>query len=180
MVTFYEKYQDDPEMLVARADREGNLELLKKIFIEEKRLNILSISQKENWNSLHSALLLCGSDYPKKEIIQFYIDNGVDVNAQDMYRMTPLHYAMRGKNVDAAIALLNAGADPNIEDIDNSTPLAYINGMPKELTLLSLMLEKGGDVHHFNGQHGILEGIKKYRINNPDFKPVIELMEKYA
>ncbi|THA02382.1 ankyrin repeat domain-containing protein [Rodentibacter pneumotropicus] len=180
MNDYYEKYKDVPEMLVARADREGNLELLKEIFIDEKKLDILSVSQKERWNSLHSALLLCEVDHPKKEVIQFYIDNGVDINAQDIYGMTPLHYAMRGKNVDAAIALLNAGADPNIEDIDTSTPLAYINGMPKELALLSLMLEKGGNVHHFNGQHGILEGIKKYRINNPDFKPVIELMEKYA
>ncbi len=42
-------------------------------------------------------------------VVEFYIKHGVDVNAQDCYGMTPLHYAMRAKNVDAAIALLNAG-----------------------------------------------------------------------
>ena len=76
--------------------------------------------------------------------------------------------------------MLNAGADPNIPDRDNATALAYINGMPEEIELLKLMLEKGGDVHFNNGQHGILEGIKKYSSEDPKFKPVIELMEKYA
>ena len=131
----------------------------------------------EKWNYLHR--ILCYSK-PKKELVQFYIDNGVDVKAQDMYGMTPLHYAMRDKNVDAAIVLLNAGADPNIPDRDHATALAYINGMPEEIELLKLMLEKGGDVHFNNGQHEILEGIKKYRSEDPKFKPVIELMEKYA
>ena len=131
----------------------------------------------EKWNYLHR--ILCYSK-PKKELVQFYIDNGVDVKAQDMYGMTPLHYAMQEKNVEGAIALLNAGADPNIPDRDNATALAYINGMPEEIELLKLMLEKGGDVHFNNGQHEILEGIKKYSSEDPKFKPVIELMEKYA
>ena len=42
------------------------------------------------------------------------------------------------------------------------------------------MLDNGGDVDFFTGQHGILEGIKKYRSQDPKFKPVIELMEKYS
>ena len=76
--------------------------------------------------------------------------------------------------------MLNAGADPNIPDRDHAIALAYICGMPEEIELLKLMLEKGGDVHFNNGQHEILEGIKKYRSEDPKFKPVIELMEKYA
>ena len=139
--------------------------------------DIKKITDLEKWNYLHR--ILCYSK-PKKELVQFYIDNGVDVKAQDMHGMTPLHYAMRDKNVDAAIVLLNAGADPNIPDRDNAIALAYICGMPEEIELLRLMLEKGGDVHFNNGQHEILEGIKKYRSEDPKFKPVIELMEKYA
>lgn len=162
---------------IVEAYANNDLELLEDIFVRKKIADPLLVTDMEKWNYLHRSLLYF---HPSVDIIELFIKLGIDVNAQDIYGMTPLHYAMQGKNVDAAIALLNAGADPNIEDIDTSTPLAYINGMPKELALLSLMLEKGGNVHHFNGQHGILEGIKKYRINNPDFKPVIELMEKYA
>ncbi|HDZ6726913.1 TPA: ankyrin repeat domain-containing protein, partial [Mannheimia haemolytica] len=92
----------------------------------------------------------------------------------------PLHYAMRAKNVDAAIALLNAGADPNIPNQDNLIPLRMCIRYPERLDLLELMLKKGGDVHYFNGQFELIEGMRKYNGNKPEFKAVIELLEKYA
>ena len=165
------------EEKIVEANFDNDLTVLRDIFLEKKLADIKKITDLEKWNYLHR--ILCYSK-PKKELVQFYIDNGVDVKAQDMYGMTPLHYAMREKNIEGAIALLNAGADPNIPDRDNAIALAYICGMPEEIELLKLMLEKGGDVHFNNGQHEILEGIKKYRSENPKFKPVIELMEKYA
>ena len=165
------------EEKIVEANFDNDLTVLRDIFLEKKLADIKKITDLEKWNYLHR--ILCYSK-PKKELVQFYIDNGVDVKAQDMYGMTPLHYAMQEKNVEGAIALLNAGADPNIPDRDHATALAYINGMPEEIELLKLMLEKGGDVHFNNGQHEILEGIKKYRSEDPKFKPVIELMEKYA
>ncbi|WP_410522814.1 ankyrin repeat domain-containing protein [Pasteurella multocida] len=30
-------------------------------------------------------------------VVNFYIENGVEISTQDMYGMTPLHYAMRAK-----------------------------------------------------------------------------------
>lgn len=30
-------------------------------------------------------------------VVNFYIENGVEISPQDMYGMTPLHYAMRTK-----------------------------------------------------------------------------------
>ena len=165
------------EEKIVEANFDNDLTVLRDIFLEKKLADIKKITDLEKWNYLHR--ILCYSK-PKKELVQFYIDNGVDVKAQDMYGMTPLHYAMREKNIEGAIALLNAGADPNIPDRDNAIALAYICGMPEEIELLKLMLEKGGDVHFNNGQHEILEGIKKYSSEDPKFKPVIELMEKYA
>ena len=165
------------EEKIVEANFDNDLTVLRDIFLEKKLADIKKITDLEKWNYLHR--ILCYSK-PKKELVQFYIDNGVDVKAQDMYGMTPLHYAMQEKNVEGAIALLNAGADPNIPDRDNAIALAYICGMPEEIELLKLMLEKGGDVHFNNGQHEILEGIKKYSSEDPKFKPVIELMEKYA
>ena len=174
---FQELYDNDPELRVTVANRKGDLQLLEETFFVKKELNILDITPKEKWNWLHR----CNSSFAAPlSVMEFYIKHGVEINVQDMYGMTPLHYAMREKNVEGAIALLNAGADPNIPDRDNATALAYINGMPEEIELLKLMLEKGGDVHFNNGQHGILEGIKKYSSEDPKFKPVIELMEKYA
>ncbi|WP_337790815.1 ankyrin repeat domain-containing protein [Mannheimia pernigra] len=113
-------------------------------------------------------------------MIEHLISKGLDVNAQDCYGMTPLHYAMRSRNVDAVIALLNAGADPNIENKDQVIPLSMIGAVPKELELIELMLKKGGNVHYFNGQFELIEGMKKYNGNKPEFKAVIELLEKYS
>ena len=75
--------------------------------------------------------------------MEFYIKHGVEINAQDMYGMTPLHYALRSKNIDAAIALLKAGANPNLPNERGITPLSYINGFPERLDLLQLMLDNG-------------------------------------
>ena len=119
-------------------------------------------------------------NYIPENTIRYFINHGVSVNAQDCYGMTPLHYAMRSKNAEAAKILLGAGANPNIPDRDLVTPLAYINGMPERLDLLEVMLKNGGDMHFFNGDHGILEGIKKYRNNDPRFHPVIEMMKKFS
>ncbi|WP_232507540.1 ankyrin repeat domain-containing protein [Neisseria weixii] len=69
------------------------------------------------------------------------MDKGVAVNAQDCYGMTPLHYALRVQNADAAIALLEAGADPNIPNIDNLRPLSMVGYTKDRLDVLELMLK---------------------------------------
>ncbi|WP_314776278.1 ankyrin repeat domain-containing protein [Cardiobacterium hominis] len=172
-------YQEDLDMQIVVANREGDTPFLEKIFLVDKKEDILKVTRSSHWNWLHRLLLTPRPDYAPVASVNFYIRHGVPVNARDCYKNTPLHYAMRAKNVAAARALLEAGADPNIPDRDGATPLAYINGMPQELELLQLMLDKGADVNFFTGQHGILEGIKKYSSNDPRFTAVIEMMEKY-
>ena len=58
----------------------------------------------ESWNWLHTALMDFNKEMPPRESIEYLIDKGVDVNAQDCYCMTPLHYAMRKESVGAAMA----------------------------------------------------------------------------
>ena len=42
--------------------------------------------------------------------------------------------------------------------------LTHINGVPKRLNLLRLMVDKGGDVNIDTGNGGILEKIKKCKV----------------
>lgn len=156
---------------------EADFAALDKLFSVDADIN--KITENDKWSWLHKALLGFDSQKPPRESIEYLIRHGLDVNAQDRYGMTPLHYAMRSKNVAAATALLEAGANPNIPNIENVTPLACIGGMPEQLGLLKLMLDKGGDVNYFNGQHGLLEGLKKYGSDIPHFPEVIALMEQY-
>ncbi|MGX2957686.1 ankyrin repeat domain-containing protein [Ursidibacter sp. B-7004-1] len=179
MNSLYEKYKDDPSMLVAIADSEGDIRLLEDIFLYKKKLAFSYITPLERWNWLHKCNLNSYAPAPLS-VVEFYIKNGVEVNAQDMYGMTPLHYAMRSKNVDAAIALLNAGADPNIPNQDNLIPLRMCIRYPDRLDLLELMLKNGGNVHYFNGQDYLLEGLKDFKGNDPLYQAFFEKMEEYA
>ena len=111
------------EEKIAEAEELGDIAFLQKAESEGK-LDPFRISPDEKWNSLHRANIWNPSS---PETIRFYIDKGVPVNAQDIYGMTPLHYAMRAENGDAAMVLLEAGADPNIETYEHkSIPLSMI------------------------------------------------------
>lgn len=138
------------------------------------------VTPVENWNWLHTALMNFNKEMPPRKSIEYLIENDIDVNAQDCYCMTPLHYAMRKENVGAAMALLEAGSNPNAANLKNIIPLAYINGQPEELELLKLMLDKGGDVHFYNGYETILEGVKKHSLTNKKLLSVVDMMQKYA
>ena len=175
------KYQNDIGMAVTWAGSFGDVKLLNKLSASGK-YNPLFVTPVENWNYLHKCNLNSGSPYPL-DVVKFYIDKGVPVNAQDIYGMTPLHYAMEAENGDAAMVLLEAGADPNIETYaDQGFPLAMIGGIPDRLAVLKAMLDKGADVHHpvKNVNMSLLDFMKTYFSDDQSLKPVIALMEQYA
>ncbi|MGX2948773.1 ankyrin repeat domain-containing protein [Frederiksenia canicola] len=165
------------EELIVEANSKDNINFLNEVFLDKKIADIKKITEFDQWNYLHR--ILCYFN-PSLDLVRFYIDNGLDINAQDKYGMTPLHYAMRSKNVDAAIALLKAGADPNIPNQDNLIPLRMCIRYPDRLDLLELMLKNGGNVHYFNGQDYLLEGLKDFKGNDPMYKAFFEKMEEYA
>lgn len=159
----------------------GDLELLDSIFQNEDR-DVMEITESEHWNWLHKALLGFDADRPPVNIINYLIGKGVDVNAQDIYGMAPLHYALRSKNAEAAIALLKAGANPNLPNRDNLIPLRMAIAFPERLDMLELMLKNGGNVHYFNGKDYLLEAIKAFKGNDPDpkYAKFIHKLEEYA
>ncbi|TNH20982.1 ankyrin repeat domain-containing protein [Testudinibacter sp. TR-2022] len=178
--SFEERYQELYEksftLQATEANGDGDLTLLNKLFFEEKKLDILEKTPKEKWNWLHRCNLLSAAPL---SVVQFYIDHGVEVNAQDMYGMTPLHYAMRSKNAAAAIALLNAGADPNIPNRDGLIPLSMIGYIREHLDVLELMLKNGGNVHYeYQNEGSVLERYKP-RDNETRNIAIYDMMLKY-
>ncbi|MPW70633.1 hypothetical protein CPI02_02635 [Moraxella catarrhalis] len=157
----------------------GNITLAENLLKQHPQHNLLAVnSDKKNW--LHKVTDSMNPDEPPPVTISYLINQGIPINAQDVYGMTPLHYAMRSKNADAAIALLEAGADPNIPNRDNVIPLAMIGMIPKRLDVLELMLKKGGNVHFYNGHYEVLQLLELFWSHDKDYIPVIEMMKQYA
>ena len=137
-------YENDIGMQIARANSEGDIAFLKEMS-DTGKFDPCCTTDSAKWNYLHMANMNSYSPAPLSTM-HFYLDKGVEVNAQDCYGMTPLHYAMQAKNGDAALALLDAGANPNIPNRDNVIPLGMMGAMPHRLDVLKKMLENGGDV----------------------------------
>lgn len=158
----------------------GNIKEGAKL-MEENNFDYLEVSPEDKWNWLHQLLMGFTDRPPSLEAIQFFIDKGVPVNAQDGYGKTPLLYAMRAFNTEAAILLLENGADPNIHDKQNEYPLSTIGIMPDKLKLLTLMLEKGADVNREGRGYGtILEGYDPDKYGDESTRDIYEIMKKYA
>lgn len=55
----------------------------------------------------------------RKEIMGFLIEKGAEVDAVGgELNATPLHWATRQGHLDAAVILMNAGADPTLRDAE--------------------------------------------------------------
>ena len=174
-------YKNDFGMQISRANRLGDIDFLQNAE-KEKLYDPLQITPSEKWNYLHRINIYNPSP---PATVRFYLDRGVEVNAQDIYGMTPLHYAMRAKNGDAALLLLQAGADPNIPNERGTIPLAMIGHIPDRLDVLKAMLEAGGNVGYINpnGHKTVLEAYRFYEqpeYFEPAYQPIIRMMEEYA
>lgn len=157
----------------------GNITLAENLLKQHPQHNLLAInSDKKNW--LHKVTDSMNPDEPPPVTISYLINQGIPINAQDVYGMTPLHYAMRSKNADAAIALLEAGADPNIPNKDGLRPLSMVGYTKDRLDVLELMLKKGGNVHFYNGHYEVLQLLELFWSHDKDYTPVIEMMKQYA
>ena len=76
--------------------------------------------------------------FNRTDIVKRLLHEGPDVNRQDRYKDTPLHYAARNNYNEVARLLVDNGADINISNDDNQTPL---DEMPKGSEVESLLLQ---------------------------------------
>ena len=87
------------------------------------------------------------------EVLQAIISHGLDVNATNKGNVTALMIACEKGNKDAMNVLLNAGADPDIADIDGDACLQYAARSCKCTAVLQAIISHGADVNATNKEN---------------------------
>jgi uncharacterized protein len=106
-------------------------------------------TEYDQWNLLHKAMVSVGEP-PNPEVIRHLIGLGVDVNAKDRRRWTPLHFAARTKSAPVVKLLIEAGAELDAEDDEGITPLRQsILCYPWNLEVIELFLAAGAKTERF-------------------------------
>lgn len=156
---------------------EGDIRKAEELF--NSGVDIFRVTESK-WNWLHQVLMGIPSKTPASSI-KYLIDKGVSPTAKDYYGMTPLHYAMRGKNVEAAKILLEAGADPNARDIKGGLiPFKMACSIyPFNKELVVLFLQYGADIYITDNVTGdpYLDMLNKSKIKERE--EVRDFLNKY-
>ena len=84
-----------------------------------------------------------------KEIVEFLIEKGADVNANNIANETPLHYAAAMRHKEVVGLLIARGAILNSGTLDGSTPLHYAANFGNPETV-RILIEKGAKINSRN------------------------------
>jgi ankyrin repeat protein len=168
-------------------------ELIEYFLSQGVNINTKGNSQNGGDATILYLASMCGD----KEIIEFLIGKGAEVDARIMGGTTPLFMAALGGNKEAAKVLIAYGAHVNARDDSNNTPL-YLPllmssispaTMKGRLEVIEILLANGADVNTRNKQQyaplfyaiiglGPLQNDPEY---NATYKAIIEaLLEKGA
>ena len=76
------------------------------------------------------------------------VQNGANVNAKSTIGLTPLHWAMIGKNVNICEMLISSGADPNAQTARSNGKLVplHVAIMARSIEIVKLLLDNNANV----------------------------------
>ncbi len=107
------------------------------------------------------ALLVgCGSsniwqDFSNGDVsaVQKHINSGVNLDARDALRRTPLYYAVYNEHLKIAGLLVENGANVNVKHIANKTPL-HLAAELGNMQMVRLLLKAGAKVNALDSDRG--------------------------
>ena len=73
-----------------------------------------------------------------------------NVDTQDKYKKTALHYAATNNRLDIVQKLVDEKANLEVEDDDGNTPIHYVVEQPEHYAIAKLLVQKGVSLKHKN------------------------------
>ena len=133
----------------------GNYELTKilldRVPSSTRRSRLLEatvLTELEAQRPRHLASIHLAALHGHKELVELFLDHGVDVNARNNKNDTPALWAARGNHVDTVRLLIRRTADLQLENDKGSTPL-YWAVRYGFVELVRVLLDEGrADVGH--------------------------------
>ncbi len=150
---FVDEFGNTDFMLAVKAN---NFKVAKYLFEHNK----YDINQKNN--NGENALLLCEYGnrgwldqyhYVKPDMVEFLVDQGIEVNIKDEEGNTPLIKACYGNNSLIVKKLLEAGAEVNGKNNKGETPISIIAREFGLSYVLYFLIKAGADINERN-QYG--------------------------
>jgi len=150
----------------------GNLDEFDRLVAEG--VSPAYITPSEGWNYLHRAFLIIDRS-PPVSMVERLVSLGVDVNAADSFRNTPLHYAVNQKTPEAdniVKVLVAAGANVNVLNQRLISPLRQsIGKLPIHLDIVRTLLTAGADAHEkAAGGRSVKEMVDKMPAGTPELR----------
>lgn len=124
---------------IFEAVKSNNFEMLQKIIIKDSSTIFLT-------DDLERTPLHWAARGVYFDMVKYLVDNNADVNAKDIYQITPIASITARNHLVALEYVLKNGANPNTLDFERNTPIHYAAASGQVRTA-QLLIENGASVH---------------------------------
>jgi ankyrin repeat protein len=142
------------------ASKEGLLNTVKQLLAQGARTEGLRNTCGRCRRLHRNTALHWAAQSGHAELVKFYLDIGMDVNAVDDYNASPLHWISKGEgSPEAAQVLLDHGAHTEIQDCGGDTAIGWALAK-RHIPLVRLLVDSGADLKTLDFNYcTLLEGI---------------------
>ena len=129
------------QSLLHLAAKRGNTEHLRRLLECGEHVDSLSPDLMEG---LRETPLMLAARYNEVDVVEFLIERGASLEAQDIEYLRPIHHAVKGGKISNVLRLIELGAKVSKENLDYRSPV-HLAAECGHTDIVRLLLEHGVD-----------------------------------